>query len=85
MSFKIGDLVEILQSEHVKPRYRRYLGQQATVISDLVSHPDGQYYRIQLQTGELFYAAPRILKRIPPRQDWETLCHLNFKRHEVSA
>lgn len=83
--FKVGDLVEILDGPKFQAQYRPYIGMQAEIVSELLADPDGLYHRIKLSNGEQLYAKPRILRKIPPRQDWIKLCRLHVRPNEVTV
>jgi hypothetical protein len=76
-TFKVGDLVEILDVGFIRPSLRRYIGLTAEVMGELIRDDKGSYHRIQVTGGDVLYAKPRILRKIPPKQDWVRLCNLS--------
>lgn len=89
-TFEVGEIAIIVG--FLAREYEPYRGSQCEVV-EVVANTDPllarltpwAHYQVRLLDGFVRYASTDNLQKIPPKQDWNTLCRLDETPLDVRA
>lgn len=72
-AFKIGEKALVIATQRAtEPSFHQYIGTTVTVIGELEAHRgfcEPWVYPIRCFDGELCFAVPHVLQKIPPKRE----------------